>query len=1205
MQFIKQKTTKFAAMFLALVFLLSAIPSGVFAALTDVQKAPLQIALIADTHHYPQVLMGSKGPEWAEYVNKSASQYTQSSALIDAALGAIALHAGENGCKYVLLPGDLTKDGEYEGHLELAARLEQFEAETGIQVLVTNGNHDVNNSNASTFENDKVEPAKKTSPEEFRSIYSNLGFDLACNTYTPPAGKKAGMLSYSVQLDGGYRLLVLDSGKYSADSSSKGVNEHESGGNYSPELMAWAKAEMADAASRGETVIGMTHHNIIKQFEVQPSMLQPFVIDNWLETAETLADAGMKYVFTGHMHMNNIASHVSDNGNILYDCQTPSLTGFPNNFREVSLDNTDPVVKATFRTLDPDCEQPIIAEGITYEQPYKYSFSFGQSFGKDGLASFGIGMADGFINGFFEGIQEQGGLYAMLTSASFDLEGIINGAIKGGLAFGSYDVFTVYNIMSFIEDFAKQLDELYINHPEILLDIGHQAADKLVGLKVSDYPCTKFIDTIGFGDPTKPGTLEDAAYSVIATMYQGNEDISDDLFLQDALDFFRNRDGAEKTYQLIKDVLLNDIIEDGILGVLDLNPGTLFPSGSFAAVIGDILETILTSLFPDNRTFLNIISSILGILPANYNSLEGIVDTVAGEYLTQSQFDSLGTTVADIIECMVVDEDPGFQMDYDVTLACPFPAPVIATADNYRLPSQVAVTFGDKTDSTRNINWFTKYSVTGTDIELIPYSASPAFTGHPTTGAGIMGFSEKVMRSYPGADFGIAGFLDYHFPLVRHGIKLTGLVPGQKYSYRVGDAAKGWWSAPGVIETADNTGALTFFHMTDPQAQNRTQYEAWSNMVHQAFNLYPQSKFIVSSGDLVDNYKNVKHWQWLLDTAADSLMNTALMTTTGNHEAKGYTVDENFLLPTAPEQDRSSGVYYSFDYNNAHFIILNTNNLSGENALSDDQLAWLKKDAAASDAQWKIVSLHKAIYSNGSHYKDKDVKALRKQLASLMPALDIDIVLQGHDHVYLRTDAMNANKVVKSKTESVRYHGLDYKAKLDPAGSVYVISGCAGVKNYSAKSNFATDFLFPRAEKIVPIENPVFSAIQIDGSNLYFDAYTVDGEKTSRIDNFAIKKAAVTSSTGSGGSSIGGGNIGESNIGGSNIGENNIDRVDTSGVDKNSGDIKIDQTTTVSAELAKIPQTGDKGIYLFAMLPLAVSLFVAASLNKKRKTKSV
>ena len=221
-------------------------------------------------------------------------------------------------------------------------------------------------------------------------------------------------------------------------------------------------------------------------------------------------------------------------------------------------------------------------------------------------------------------------------------------------------------------------------------------------------------------------------------------------------------------------------------------------------------------------------------------------------------------------------------------------------------------------------------------------------------------------------------------------------------------------------------------------------------------------------------------------------------------------LDQNFALPDTVDQDRESGVFYSYDYNNAHFIVLNTNNLSDDNELSADQLEWLKADAQASDAQWKIVVLHKALYSNGSHYDDKDVKAMRNQLCGLMPDLGIDIVLQGHDHVYLRTDVMDNNEVVKAEEQKITFGGREYTAKLNPEGTVYVISACAGVKDYQTKDVKDTDKLFPRAEAIYDAHSAMFSAITIDGSKLYFDAYMLDDEAeggATRIDSFALSKS--------------------------------------------------------------------------------------------------
>ena len=61
---------------------------------------------------------------------------------------------------------------------------------------------------------------------------------------------------------------------------------------------------------------------------------------------------------------------------------------------------------------------------------------------------------------------------------------------------------------------------------------------KLVNYQVSSLPCTKFIDTFGFGDPEKPGTLGDAVLSTLIYWAEGNEDISDDVFMQDTIKNF-------------------------------------------------------------------------------------------------------------------------------------------------------------------------------------------------------------------------------------------------------------------------------------------------------------------------------------------------------------------------------------------------------------------------------------------------------------------------------------------------------------------------------------------------------------------------------------------------------------------------------------------------------------------------------------------
>ncbi|MEE1011789.1 MAG: metallophosphoesterase family protein, partial [Acutalibacteraceae bacterium] len=388
----------------------------------------------------------------------------------------------------------------------------------------------------------------------------------------------------------------------------------------------------------------------------------------------------------------------------------------------------------------------------------------------------------------------------------------------------------------------------------------------------------------------------------------------------------------------------------------------------------------------------------------------------------------------------------------------------------------------------------------------VPYSTAPDFSGKPTTGSGITATNESVVKSYPGADIGLlVTILPYEREYTKHVIKLTDLEPGKKYSYRVGDAELGWWSEAGTITTAEGgDDAFTFFYMTDPQAQRKDQYARFGEVLDTAYNLYPDGRFVVSAGDQVDAGGNIKHWNYYLNSTK-SLLSVPLMPTTGNHENKGAVITENFVLPNIPEQNLDSGVYYSYDYNGVHFTVLNTND-DEDDKLGQAQLNWMINDIRSSNAKWKIVVLHKAPYSNGSHYDDGEVEGIRNQLSALLPYLGVDLVLQGHDHVYLRTDVLNGNVVMPTRTGTKTYNGQDYTVKYDPNGTIYSICGTSGVKIYHTKDPAATDEKFPRAEALYDAENSMFTAITVDGDTLYYNAYQVDGNEAEKVDSFAIEK---------------------------------------------------------------------------------------------------
>lgn len=1085
-----------------------------------IKTASLNFSVISDPHYYPRSLMGDKSEAWYEACRLEAKEYNESDAIIDAALTAIGENAKENGTEYLLIPGDLTRNSEYEAHVQLAKKLEAFENKYGVQVVVINGNHDINVSAAVSYETNEPVQTRSITPFEFEEVYKNLGYDLAVERYTPPANDRHGYLSYVADLGDDYSIIVIDGCVYNFDNAVHSVTS----GYISDHQMNWILEQTEKIKAEGKTPFAMIHHGLAPHMKIEPSVTAAFVVDDYLTVSETLADAGVNYAFTGHLHTNDIANVVSDKGNVLYDCETPSITGYPNLFRNVEFETyTSGQTFASYKCEEADSVVPISVDGKTYpKNTFKYeSFSlcFGGALSEDGkpdLTEFLLGLVKNFAGGYIKDMKKAGSVSDWLkVKMNLDLEDIIASFLEpyigNGIGLGGYEIFSAENIMWFVDDLLDQLLVTYGEDMDYLCEKLRPALNKILKLQVSEVPCDKFIKDYGFGDATKGGTLGDAVLSAMVYWFSGNEDISNDAFLLDTIENLENGDTAFELFDILLDVAFNDLIDDLLLSHLEIRLDKLFGETKIGKKLGSELNHVLSYILRDDFSYKNLVDTIFGLGVLPYTSIFDIVDKlVIKEYLTPSQLESVGHTLAYTLSDFATDINPIKSGDSEVTYSSKAITPV-ATRENYRLPTMLSVTMGNDSKTSAYINWFSKSSLPATDIEIYEMNGSPiSFTGVPTESASFtISTSEKLVeRYYPGIDIGIIGVFKYNFNMYQHTVSLTNLKPGTKYAYKVGNAEYGWWSEAGTVETSGNDTSVTFFHMSDPQSQNEKQYtEAWANTVDKAFELYPEAKFICNTGDLVDCGMNTNQWQWMFDTASDNLKNTYLMPATGNHEEKDdYSTVSNFVLPNMPEQDTTTGVYYSYTYNNVHVAVLNTNNLDENEALNPEQIEWLKKDMEASDAQWKVLAFHKALYSNGSHYDDEDVCAMRDQLCSLIPELNIDLVLQGHDHVYLRTHSLDGNKVVDEEKTALEYNGQVYDTYVNPTGASYVIDGCSGVKTYVIKGVDLTDQLFPRAAKIESADSQIFSAIQIVDGVLYFNAYKVTGDKYECIDKFAIQK---------------------------------------------------------------------------------------------------
>ncbi len=1103
------------SLLLVAALFLTAAPASVLAQ-EPVERGELKVAIVTDVHYFAPENVDDP-VEMERVCRQTISTTFMSDAILFSALASLKDKIAKGMIDCVFMPGDLTRNGDMVSMKKLAQIMEKFEQDTGVPVYVTNGNHDINNHRADVFRNGDFQKINTpVTADDFREIFKNLGYDMALDTYTPPKGKEAGALSYFAELPRGYRLMVMDGGRYSPDNTEKKAYSQETGGNLPEGLLNWAVDTTREATDDGYTVLGMTHWNLIPHFDREIDLFKDFCMVDCENVRDRLADAGMHYCFTGHLHNHDIASYVTDNGNIFYDIATSSLMNFPNLYRVMTFDNSQADhVTVSDQTYSCDDVLPVTVNGVTYPQPIRYTTFDINYTGKKGAKKLAMGFIEHFAELYLPQIEAAGGLYNFLTE-QMDLEGTFDSLLKGGVKLGPITVLGAKNLLGLTKNLCDQVDRAYLSDPAKVYAMVSDLLDSLINLQISDVPCTKFIDEYGFGDPSRGGTLEELGSSLLLYFYGAEYDTSDDAFLQDVYKRLETGEVSTKLLNVLIEKLLYGVVENELLSTLKLDLSSAFPFGSIGFLLARGIDLFLKVMLMGRTSFMNIVNTGFRVLSAlniiEYKSVNDILYHYMDEYLTESQMQQVDGEIKSIVSSFCEDTPPRL-MDMNCTLDANTAGgyEVVKTAANMRLPSNVSVTFGADSATTRVISWYTKHAIKGTDIQLATAADHRAngLTDSLPAGVTVTAKYEKVTRQKPGIDLGVFGILPYPFDVGRHTLTITGLQPGTTYYYRIGDAERGFWSDEATLTTADNSDSFTFLHTSDCQAGLEKQYQNWATVLDTAFANHPDAAFIMSSGDQVDHGDNFYQWKWMFNANQPRLMSTVLMPAAGNHEEKGTdAIINNFVLPNAPQQNTEEGVYYSFDYNNAHFMVLNSNNLNSKKGLSDDQINWLKKDAAASSKQWKIVMLHKAVYSNGSHYDDKDVVAIRSQLATLMPQLGIDVVLQGHDHVYLRTDALNKNRAVKYDTVSTDFNGMSYQTKVNPKGTVYVIDACSGVKYYKTKDEAATDKLFPRAEKIVDASYPVYGAFTIKGSQLFFNAYGVnvdDGSQT-MIDSFSILK---------------------------------------------------------------------------------------------------
>ena len=461
----------------------------------------------------------------------------------------------------------------------------------------------------------------------------------------------------------------------------------------------------------------------------------------------------------------------------------------------------------------------------------------------------------------------------------------------------------------------------------------------------------------------------------------------------------------------------------------------------------------VNSLYGGGRHYIIFVpenTQITGLYPASMRQVAA--DTSADLYVDrEGAFDSLPALLKDTKIIQV----PYDQREIGEIIGQLYVTPYPASPE----PDQIMLSWSKDPQTTQTVTWRTDTTITDASILYRKKSDLEIFNPQPVR-------LKATTRRLQTDDI-------VNNPVIhRHTVTLTDLEPATRYEFSVGEKTEQYWSEMRTFTTAPaRTEPFSFLYMGD--AQNGL--ERWGSLVKTAVQKRPDVAFALLAGDLVNRGAKRDDWDSFFENGEILFSQKPLMPAIGNHECQGGHPTLYLSLLNLPENGPSDiekeRVYY-FRYSNALFITLDSN-LDPE-----PQAKWLDQVLSEnSDAVWKFVMFHHPIYSSA---KTRNNKELRETMVPVFDRHHVDLVLQGHDHAYLRTWPMHNNQPVESTKE----------------GTVYVVS-VSGTKMYEQGDFDYTAVGFTKTSTFQVLD------IWISGDQLIYRSYD---SLENMVDHFIIEK---------------------------------------------------------------------------------------------------
>lgn len=250
--------------------------------------------------------------------------------------------------------------------------------------------------------------------------------------------------------------------------------------------------------------------------------------------------------------------------------------------------------------------------------------------------------------------------------------------------------------------------------------------------------------------------------------------------------------------------------------------------------------------------------------------------------------------------------------------------------------------------------------------------------------------------------------------------------------------------------------------------------------------------FIVSTGDQIEEYNDEDDYAAYLEH--DEMKRFPVATAIGNHDTDSPLYHRHFNVANFSSEygKTAAGSNNYFVYNDALFLVLNTNIY-----VEAEHRDFLRETIAKHpDTRWRIVIFHNSVFTTGKHGPQRNLVAFREKLVPVLCEAGIDMVINGHDHIYCRSYVMDCLIPV---TDPAKYDNPEMTKVTDPKGIVYItLNSASGIKCYDKTGDYDYDAM-TNQEHI-----PNVSRVNVSNESLQIVTYrTTD---MSVVDQFTIYK---------------------------------------------------------------------------------------------------